>query len=136
MVTRNETIEKVNKQKNIYKKKENVYVLRHTHDISPRPVIIKSNLSSNTMDLLVAYLQFKADELQNAYDFDQVDMADFLVKYFKCEVLQSYDGNYFEIDLYENWEYWAGESAEVGKVKHFDADGLLDDIEVLVNKIA
>lgn len=131
---RNDVIEKVIKQKNIYKKKEKYYVLKHTYDIAPSPVIIKTTIDSKTMDLLVAYLQYKADGMKHAFSFHQTDMADLLEKYFDCEVIESHSGSYYEIDLYENWEHWCSKAAEVESIPHFHNESLLVDLKTLVSK--
>lgn len=132
MNTRNEVIEKVCKQKNIYKKKEKYYVLKHTYDITPTPVIIKTTIDSKTMDLLVAYLQFKADGMKHAYSFHQTDMANIITKYFDIEILDSFTGSYYEIDLYENWEHWAGEAAKVEMISQFHNVEMIKELEELV----
>lgn len=136
MNTRNEVIEKVSKQKSIYKKKEKYYVLKHTYDVTRTPVIIKTTIDAKTMDLLVAYFQFKADELKHAYSFDQIDMANIMTKYFDCEIFDSFTGRYYEIDLYECWEYWAGEAAKVEMIPQFHNEEMIKELEELVNKVA
>lgn len=134
--TRNEAIEKVSKQRSIYKKKEKYYVLKHTYDVTPTPVILKTTIDFKTMDLLVAYLQFKADELKHAYSFDQTDMANIMTKYFNIEILDSFTGRYYEIDLYECWEHWAGEAAKVETIPQFHNDEMLKELEALVKKVS
>lgn len=134
MNIKNEIIEKVVKQKSIYKKKEKYYVLKHTYDITPTPVILKTTIDVKTMDLLVAYLQFKTDEMKHAYSFHQVDMAEVITKYFDCEIVDSFTGSYYEIDLYECWEQWAGEAAKVELIPQFHNEEMIKELEVLVNK--
>lgn len=134
MAIREEIIEKVVNQKNIYKKKEKFYVLKHTYDITPTPVIIKTTMNSDTVDLLVAYLQYKADEMKHAYSLHQSDMAELMAEHFDCEVIDQYSGRYYEIDLYENWEYWCGVANKVTEIPHFHNEELLNELNELVNK--
>lgn len=134
MDIRNEIIEKVVKQKSIYKNKKKIYVLCHTYDHEPRPVIIKTTMNYNTMDLLLAYIQYKAAETLEEYDFDQVVIGELLSKYFECEVLEQFNGSYYEMDLYKNWEAWTGVADKVDAIPHFYNEDLIGDIKDLVDK--
>ena len=127
-----EAIRFINQQKNIYQTETFVYELSHKYDATHRPVMIKSNLNSKTMNLLVAYLHFKSFDIECTFDFDQIDMADVLVKYFKCEVVDSHTGSYTVIDLFENWEQWEEYSKSIKGINHFNIQGLTNELKNLI----
>ena len=130
-----EQINKVNKLKSIYGKREHYYVFTHTYDtITPTPVYIKSNIRPKLMDLLVAFIQFKASNILMEYEIYQTDLKDLLIKHFNCEEVMYVNHTFTEIDLYLNWEYWCSVAENVESINHFNKTELLADIEKLVKK--
>lgn len=133
-LTREDQIKKVMDAKSIFGKKENYFVLSHTYDTSVSLVLLKSKMTNLSMELLVAYLQFKADEIKHAYSFHQTDMEAILVRHFQCEKPPYYPEKWKHIDLYENWEKWCGISGMVDSIHHFKDENVLSDLENLVNR--
>jgi hypothetical protein len=133
-MTKENVINKVDLLENIFEKRPTYFMFNHTYDISPRPVYMKTHLGYDTVDLLAAYLQLKADEMEHAYSLDQVDMVNLMVKHFDCEILDSEPEDYYHLDLYENWEWWCGVADQVEAIHHFNKEELIADLVELVNK--
>ncbi|WP_099301886.1 hypothetical protein [Bacillus sp. Marseille-P3800] len=107
--------------------------MNHQYDIKTRNVLIKSTLEPHTMELLLAYMQYKAASVQMDYQFDQVLIAGLLKQHFNFEVLEGYQGECYEFDLYTNWEIWCGKFDEVLGIHHFQNEEFNNDILKIVS---
>ncbi|MFC5402352.1 hypothetical protein [Cohnella soli] len=100
------------------------YALTHTHDESPRQFYIKAPYSEDTMNVLIAFIQFASSELDECFGMDQADIIDVLKELYDCEPSQDPLPDAAEIDLYLNWEIWCGVGDRVQALEYLGHDRL------------
>lgn len=131
---RESIIEKVKQLESIVGEKYYTYKLSHTYDEEPKPIYIKAKIEPNTMDLLIAYIQFEGSDIDQEYGLGQEEVAPLLVKYFGCEIVSERKRGVRKIDLYENWEIWCGVADKVMEIELFKSnrDAIVNDLKSVI----
>lgn len=112
------------------------YHLTHTYDKEPRKIIITSNIEPYAMDLLIAYIQYQASEIDMSYGMDQEDIQRIIKEIYseskKKDNVYNMDLTPCEIDLYINWEWWCGRADQVMNIELFHNQKLKTMLEEIV----
>lgn len=132
--TREDQLKKVNRMKSLYADQDYYYVLQDIHEIDPTPYLVKTKIDPDAMELLIAYIQAKGDEIQHGYTVVKVEMVELLVKHFGAELSNQHDADWRIIEFYFNWEKWCGKFAEINRIKHFQNAALVADLKALAEK--
>lgn len=128
---RERIIDHVKGMENLYSTEEYVYHISHMYSVEPSKTYVKTKLRSEVVDLFIAYLQYKSSEHYMEYSLEEEKAADILVKYFNAEKVNAKKYDY-DIDLYENWEYWCGIADKVLSIQRFNLKGLDEEIKQMV----
>lgn len=109
------------------------YVLTHTHDESPRKFYLKAPYSEDTMNVLIAFIQFESNDIDDIYGMDQCDVIEVLKALYGCEPIQESLPEATEIDLYLNWEIWCGVSDRVQALSYLGHEQLKSMLQGFIN---
>lgn len=131
-MTRETIINQVKNLESIIGDKFYTYKFTHTYDIKPSPIYFKSKLAPNTMDLLIAFIQFEGSDIDQEYGLGQEEVVPLLVKYYDGESAEPKKRGVTEINLYDNWEIWAGVSDKVMGIELFKREGLIEDLKKII----
>lgn len=101
------------------------YVLTHTYE-DHSGVFLSCPMTINEIDLLIAYVQFKADELKHAFHTSVDNLSKILIEVFGAKKVENVN-KVNCIDLYENWEYWCPMAKEVEGIPLFKDNKKLND---------
>jgi hypothetical protein len=86
---------------------EYTYKLFHEFDSKPSDVYVKTSIQPAVFELLLAYVLFEGNEIDEGYGLGQEEIATpILSNLFGVEVLDKEDVNSHEFDLYYVWEKW------------------------------
>ncbi|EJQ36008.1 hypothetical protein IEE_05484 [Bacillus cereus BAG5X1-1] len=108
-------------------------------DANYEPTFVKIPLDAFKLNVVIAYLQSLAFDIEEGWGISESDIANILVKYFSATVYKeeplNSDGGfeqYCGVHLFWNWElvvcrYWD----EIKEITHFNKDGLIEDMKKL-----
>jgi hypothetical protein len=133
-MTRESIIEQVKGLDSFTGDKFLTYKLSHTYEIEPTPIYVKSKIAPDTMNLLIAYIQFEGAEIKEEYGLGQEEVVPLLTKYFDVEVVSERKRGLYNIDLYENWEIWCGVADKVMELDFFKSnkENLINDLKSVI----
>ena len=133
---RDDVINEVLLRDNLYSDIHYTYHLTHTYDNEPRRIVVTSTIEPYTMDLLVAYIQFHACDIDSRHGMDQVEVKRILKELYsgtqQKNNMYTMDPTPCEIDLYVNWEWWCGKSDRVMDCTLFQNDRLINLLEEII----
>lgn len=111
----------------------NIIELKHTHNLVPAKVYFGSTLPLLQLNKIVAYLQFKLDDLQHGFDLDEQTLREILIHHYDAV---PFDTAYpiYSIDLYVMWERWCSEADTLKQDESLHRPGLDDYLEILVKE--
>ena len=133
-MTRDEQIESVKQLSSLYSEEDHYYLLQDIHEIDPTAYLVKTKIAPKTMELLIAFIQAKADELQHGYSVVKVEMVEVLTKHFEVEASNQYDASWHIIEFYYNWEKWCGKFAAINEIPLFQNEPLVEHLKILSAK--
>ena len=92
----------------------NLFELSTHPDDSDDPVYIYAPYDFETFDVICAYIQFNAFEVDENYGMSETDVIEILIEFYDCS-LESDCGHVdvYYMDLFENWEHFCGQYDEV-----------------------
>ncbi|MFB5678792.1 hypothetical protein [Paenibacillus terreus] len=122
-------VEELKHAETIKDKEQHTFVLTHTYDQETRLFFFRGPYAEETMNALIAYIQHKGSEIDMAYGMDQTEVITVLKKFYDCSDTDLSMGA-TEIDLYINWEQWAG--ADLLNVAPFEREGLDEFLKTLI----
>ncbi|OMF76663.1 hypothetical protein [Paenibacillus glucanolyticus] len=136
---RQEVLDTVFQQENIFTATHYTYHLTHTYDREPRRILLTSTIEPYTMDLLIAYIQFVASDIDMHYSVDQEDVIRVVKDLYSNQAqintnVINLDPTPCEIDLHINWEWWCGQSDRIMSHKLFHNDTLQNMLEEIIRK--
>lgn len=130
---REEIIEYVKGLDTIYSDEHYMYKLNHTYDAEPSDRYIEVAIEPDVMDILLAYFQFKASDINMHYSFGQEESVQVLGElYGAIDLGGKVDVIDHHFDLYLNWEKWCGVAAKVEQLDILGHEGLNTEIKQLV----
>lgn len=130
---RDQVIERLNGSDTLVDGSSYNYVLTHTHDFTPRFFYVIAPYSLDTMNALIAYIQFESCDIEETYGMDQTDVIEVLTKLYNCEKSDKPLDDAYEIDLYLNWEQWVAVSSDVQSVLLFKRENLTELLQQIIN---
>ncbi|WP_145142101.1 hypothetical protein [Paenibacillus sp. Y412MC10] len=126
-------------QDTLFSESHFTYHLTHTYDKEPRKIILTSTIEPYTMDLLIAYIQFVASDIDMQYSIDQEEIKRIVKELYSNhsrpdDNLYKLDPTPCEIDLYINWEWWCGQADSIMSYPVFHNDRLQSILEEIIHK--
>ncbi|MGC6589089.1 hypothetical protein ACPV3A_29610 [Paenibacillus sp. Dod16] len=136
---RQEVLDTVFQQENIFTATHYTYHLTHTYDREPRRILLSSTIEPYTMDLLIAYIQFVASDIDMHYSVDQEDVIRVVKDLYSNQAqvntnVINLDPTPCEIDLHINWEWWCGQYDRIMSHKLFHNDRLQNMLDEIIRK--
>lgn len=112
------------------------YKLSHTYDIEPSRTVVQTTIIPEAIDVLTAYIMYKAAEFDDHFDMENEELAKILVKFYGAfNGIESDDCQIDEnFDLYLAWEKYCGRVDDIYSIELFHRDGLDEYLEELVLK--
>lgn len=118
-------------------KGNSLYFLTHTYNVDPnRKLYVAAPYDYETINAIIAYIQFECTELDNTYSMDESEVIEILEKFYECR--SSFSAVKEEvkkakaIDLYINWESHCG--SKVQTVEFLERDGMKVMLQEYVDK--
>lgn len=111
-----------------------VYQLTHSYDIpdSKEFYYFIAPYTENTMNAIIAFLQFEAAAIDIPYELSHQELLHLLSQFYDC-VISPYPAAFATvIDVYVNWSTWEG--IKLQQVSLFHREGLTQLLERIVRK--
>lgn len=137
-------IKMIKDQKNIYLPNSEMRLYKISFNDDPKdannePTFVKISLDAFKLNVVIAYLQSLAFDIEEGWGISESDIAFLLCKYFSAVEYMTQpteiDGSleeFTDVHLFLNWElvvckYWD----EIEGIVHFNKEGLLEDMKKL-----
>lgn len=115
---REEVLQHVSSLTQLQSNKEYIYKLNHYYDAAPSDVYVSSTIEPAAFELLVAFILYSADDIQECCELCQDVIADsILCRIYNVDVLEdaaTYDQHF---DLYVVWEKWCSYYDDIKTLK-------------------
>jgi hypothetical protein len=102
-------------------------------DVLP-PIYIQAPFSYPELEILVAYFQFRFEEVLFGVSITHDDIVRFLETFYNCKKIENGKSE-GTIDLYVNWDIWASYCDDILKLDYLDREGLGEELERLGQEI-
>ncbi|MEH7194860.1 hypothetical protein QJS65_10615 [Bacillus altitudinis] len=124
------------KNETLYSEKVYKYLIGHTYDLDPQKdvVVLKTTISPEKFELLLAHLLFKAVEISGIEEVElyQNEIQKILVeKYTDKDIGKKYKNTSgrnvaYKMDLYQVWEKWCSDPTyrQILNIDEFNVEGL------------
>lgn len=126
MESREKLINRLKSIKKITTNKEYTYKLTHEYSLDKDKFVqFTTNIKPEIMSPLLAYIQFEAEEIDESYEVEEVEIVRLIDKYYAP--VKSIDDNktITNIDVFHNREYLCGSG--IWELEIFKRDGLINE---------
>lgn len=136
--TASEMLEYVSMQEQLFSNDYFHFHLTHSYNPEKRITTFVSNINPIIMEVLVAYIQFNGDEVDESHSMDQEEIRS-IIKTLYIDTQPNRNVNNlnpvpYEIDLYINWERFCGKADKVMAISLFYQERMKELLKYHIEK--